>query len=122
MTSKQRAYLRSLANTIKPVYQIGKNGLNDNQIEAIDSTLEARELIKINTLVTTPEDINDIANEIATKTNCDIVQIMGNKITLYRKAKKNSKIEFLIQRYIITVVLIEMFLLQKKDLILLIFL
>ena len=93
MTSKQRAYLRSLANTIKPVYQIGKNGLNENQIEAIDNTLEVRELIKVNTLVTTPEDITDIANEIATKTNCDIVQIMGNKITLYRKAKKNSKIE-----------------------------
>lgn len=93
MTSKQRAYLRSLANTIKPVYQIGKNGLNENQIEAINNTLEVRELIKINILITTPEDIYDIANDISLKTNSEIVQIMGNKITLYRKAKKNSKID-----------------------------
>ena len=93
MTSKQRAYLRSLANTIKPVYQIGKNSLNEFQIKDIDNTLEVRELIKINILSSTPDDITDIANEISSKTNSEIVQIMGNKITIYRKAKKNSKIE-----------------------------
>ncbi len=92
MTSKDRAYLRSLANPIEPIFQIGKSGISDNLIKQLDDALEARELIKITVLETAPEDASDMANEIAEKTRSVVVQVMGKKITLYRKKKKDSKI------------------------------
>lgn len=93
ITSKQRAYLRSLAQNLTPIFQIGKNGVNDNQIKQISDALEARELIKINLLDSTPDDKHEIANELAEKTNSDVVQIIGKKITLYKRSEKTPKIE-----------------------------
>lgn len=92
MTSKQRAYLRSLANGLDAIFQIGKNGLNDNFIKQIDDALEARELIKITVLETAPLDNLSLANELASETNSFLVQVVGNKVTLYRARNKNSKI------------------------------
>ena len=92
MNSKQRAFLRSLANNITSIFQVGKNGISENLIKQVDDALEARELIKLNVLETSPDDIEEVANSIAEKTNCTLVQIMGNKITLYRARKKDSKI------------------------------
>lgn len=92
MTSKDRAYLRSLANQVETIFQIGKSGISDNLIKQLDDALEARELIKITVLETAPEYANDMANEIAQKTRSTVVQVMGRKITLYRKKKKDSKI------------------------------
>ena len=93
ITSKQRAYLRSLAQNLTPIFQIGKNGVNDNQIKQISDALEARELIKINLLDSTPDDKHEIANELAEKSNSDVVQIIGKKITLYKRSEKTPKIE-----------------------------
>lgn len=92
MTSKQRAYLRSLANSVTAILQIGKNGINDNLIKQVDDALEARELIKVSVLETAPEEKRILAEELAASTNSILVQIVGNKITLYRARKKNSKI------------------------------
>ena len=92
MTSKQRAYLRSLANNLTAIFQVGKNGISDNLIKQVDDALEARELIKLNVLETSPDEITENANLLAQKTNTDLIQIVGNKITLFRKKKKNSKI------------------------------
>ena len=92
MTSKQRAYLRSLANNIDAIFQVGKNGISDNFINQINDALEARELIKISVLETAPEEILEIANILANSTRSEIVQTMGSKITLYRAREKNSKI------------------------------
>ena len=92
MTSKLRAYLRSLANNIDAIFQVGKNGISDNFINQINDALEARELIKISVLETAPEEILEIANILANSTRSEIVQTMGSKITLYRARKKNSKI------------------------------
>ena len=92
MNSKQRAFLRSLANNITCIFQVGKNGISENLIKQVDDALEARELIKLNVLETSPDDIEEVANSIAEKTNSTLVQIMGNKITLYRARKKDSKI------------------------------
>ncbi len=92
MNSKQRAFLRSLANNITSIFQVGKNGISENLVKQVDDALEARELIKLNVLETSPDDIEEVANSIAEKTNSVIVQIMGNKITLYRARKKDSKI------------------------------
>ena len=92
MNSKDRAYLRSLANTITPIIQVGKIGVNDNLIKQVDDALEARELIKINVLETSPLEADEIAVQIAGKVNCTVVQVLGRKITLYRKRVKDSKI------------------------------
>ena len=93
MTSKQRAYLRSLAQKIDPIFQIGKTGITDNQIEQLINALEARELIKITFLDTIPDDKVTIAEEIASRTNSEIVQIIGKKLTLYRRSVNKPKIE-----------------------------
>lgn len=92
MTSKQRAYLRSLANNLTAIFQIGKNGIFDNLIKQINDALEARELIKLNVLATSPNEITYVASILAQKTNSELVQIVGNKITLFRQKKKDSKI------------------------------
>lgn len=93
MTSKQRAYLRSLANKLEPIFQIGKMGISENLIEQLSNAIEARELIKITVLETAPETTKDIAIEISEKTNSILVQTIGNKITLFRQKKKNSRYE-----------------------------
>lgn len=92
MNSKDRAYLRGLANTIEPILQVGKLGINDNLIKQVDDALEARELIKLTVLETAPSDAKDIAIELANNTSSIVVQVMGRKITLYRKRAKDSKI------------------------------
>lgn len=92
MTSKERAYLRGLANTLQPIFQIGKGGISDVLLKQLDDALEARELIKINVLETAPEDVKTLGEQIASKTNSVFVQAVGNKITLYRARKKDPKI------------------------------
>ena len=92
MNNKDRAYLRSLANSIEPILQVGKSGINNNLIKQVDDALEARELIKITVLETAPEDAKDVAAKLANSTNSVVVQVLGRKITLYRKRVKDSKI------------------------------
>lgn len=94
MTSKQRAYLRGLAQKIEPIFQIGKTGITDAQIEQLNNALEARELIKITFLDTIPAGKDELANEITKKTNSEIVQIIGKKLTIYKRSVNKPKIEF----------------------------
>lgn len=94
MTSKQRAYLRSLANNIDAIFQVGKGGISDNLINQLSDALEARELIKISVLETAPANAKLLGNEIAQATNSILVQTVGSKITLYKARKKDSKIVF----------------------------
>ena len=93
MTSKERAYLRGLANSIDAIFQVGKSGISDNLIKQLSDALEARELIKISVLETAPDSAKDLGNEIAEATNSTLVQVVGNKITLFKQRKKDSKIE-----------------------------
>ena len=92
MTSKQRAYLRSLSSHIEPIFQVGKMGISDNLIKQVKDALKARELIKIKVLESVEAPIKDIAEEISLQTDSIIVQIMGNKITLYKRNKEKTKI------------------------------
>lgn len=93
MTSKQRAYLRGLANGLEAIFQIGKGGTSDNQIQQLKDALEARELIKISVLETAPANAREYGEEIARLTDSTLVQTIGNKITLFKQRKENSKIE-----------------------------
>jgi RNA-binding protein len=90
ITSKQRSYLRSLANNIDSIFQVGKGGINDNMIKQFNDALEARELIKVSVLKNSIEDTREICNEAAELTGADIVQIIGNKFVLYKESKDNK--------------------------------
>ena len=92
ITSKQRAYLKSLAQKIEPIFQIGKNGLTPEITEAIDLALEAREIVKISVLQNCLEDPRDMAGMLSERTKSITVQIIGKKIVLYRPSKKNPKL------------------------------
>lgn len=89
----QRAYLRKLAQTMSPIFQVGKNGVTDNQIEQLCNALEVHELIKINLLNTTPADKFSISDEIAQRTGAEVVHIIGNKLTIYKRSTDKPKIE-----------------------------
>ena len=93
MTSKQRAYLKSLAMTMDPIFQIGKASLTPEIIEAVSEALEARELIKISVLKNCIDDPKEIASIMAERTRSEVVQVIGKKIVLYRESKTKKKIE-----------------------------
>ena len=88
LTSKQRAYLRGLANTINPIIQIGKASITESLIKQVDDTLEARELVKITGLENSPFDIKELSQELASEVNAEVVQVIGRKFSLYRKSKE----------------------------------
>jgi len=92
MTSKQRAYLRGMANDYPTILQIGKDGISENLIKQVDGALETRELIKINCLETAGITTKDAARVVAEATNADVVQVIGWRIVLYRQAQKDPKI------------------------------
>ncbi len=92
MTSKQRAYLRSLASTMDPIFQIGKSSVTPELTNAIAEALEARELIKIHVLKNCMDDGRSVAEVLADRTQSEVVQVIGKKITLYKASKDNPKI------------------------------
>ena len=91
MTSKQRAYLRSLAMTMDPIFQIGKSSLTPEFTSAINEVLEARELIKISVLQNCMDDPKELAQVLAERTRSQVVQVIGKKIVLYKEGKDDKK-------------------------------
>lgn len=93
LNSKQRAYLRGLANTIDTIVMVGKGGMNGQIIKQADDALTARELIKGKVLESAGQTSREAAQEIAQAVNADVVQVIGSKFVLYRKNRKEPKIE-----------------------------
>ena len=91
MTSKQRAYLKSLAMTMEPIFQIGKSSLTPENTQAISEALAARELIKISVLNNCMDDPRELAQMVAERTHAQVVQVIGKKIVLYREGKDEKK-------------------------------
>lgn len=91
MTSKQRAYLKGLAMTINPIFQVGKASLTPEVTAAINEVFENRELIKISVLKNCIDDPRAIAEVLAERTNSEVVQVIGKKIVLYKQAKDKDK-------------------------------
>ncbi len=90
MTTKQRSKLRSLAQNIEPVGQVGKGGLSENMISGLSDALEKRELVKITVLNNAEDDISDIAAELAEKLGAEVVCVIGHKVVLYRLSRKEN--------------------------------
>ena len=88
MTSKQRAFLRSLAVDIDTIIMVGKGNMNENIIKQADDALAARELIKGKVLNSAEITPREVAEEIAKATNSEVVQVIGSKFVLYRNDKE----------------------------------
>ena len=93
MTSKQRAYLKSLASNLNPIFQIGKASLTPELTEAVAESFHNNELIKISVLKSCMDDPREIAEMVAERTNSQVVQVIGKKIVLYKPDKEKPKIE-----------------------------
>ena len=91
MTSKQRAYLKSLAMKMDPIIQIGKSSLTPELTKAVEEALTARELIKISVLQNCLDDPRSLADMLAERTHSQVVQVIGKKIVLYREEKEDKK-------------------------------
>ena len=92
LTSKQRAYLRGLGNTLEPIFLIGKGGVTEAMIKEIDAALEKRELIKIKVLNNSLEDPREAGHTIAEQLDAEVVQVIGGKFILYRESQENPTI------------------------------
>ena len=90
MTSKQRAYLKSIASTTETILHVGKSSATPEFTKSIDEALEARELIKMSVLETCPITSRQAADELAIKVKADVVQVIGRKFILYRESKNNK--------------------------------
>jgi RNA-binding protein len=93
LTSKQRSYLRGLANPLDPIFQIGKGGVTESLVQAISDALTARELLKVRMLSSVGDDIRHLAQTIADATQAEVVQTIGHNIVLYRRNAEKPRIE-----------------------------
>ena len=93
LNSRQRAQLRGLANSLDTIFQIGKGGVTENTVKRVNVALEAREIIKLRTLETSPVSSREAAEQIAEKTHSDVVQVIGSRFVLYRESRDNKQIK-----------------------------
>ncbi len=93
MTSKQRAYLRSLATSLDTIMQVGKDGVGENMIKTVSDALEARELIKLRVLENSGMTPREAAEELAAATGAEVITVIGSKFVLYRESVNHKKIE-----------------------------
>ncbi|WP_086351070.1 ribosome assembly RNA-binding protein YhbY [Candidatus Enterococcus clewellii] len=90
LRGKQKRYLRSQAHHLQPIFQIGKGGLNDEMIVQVNEALEKRELIKVSLLQNTEEVAEDVAVVIERKTGCNVVQVIGRVLVLFKPSSKEK--------------------------------
>ena len=93
ITSKQRAYLRSLSQSLDTIFQIGKGGVTEEICTQIDNALEARELIKARVLDNSGYTAKEAAAEIAEAIGCEVISCVGSRFVLYKESKKKKRIE-----------------------------
>ena len=91
LTSKQRAQLRGVANTIDTIVHIGKDGINDNLVKQANDALEAREIIKCKVLENSMLTAREASEQLARLTRSESVQVIGTKFVLYRRHYDKSK-------------------------------
>ena len=92
LTGKQKRFLRAKAHHLKPIFQVGKGGVNENMIKQIIDALEARELIKVSVLQNCEEDRHVVAEQLAQGASAELVQVIGNTIVLYKESKETKQI------------------------------
>lgn len=93
ITTKQRSFLRGLSNQIVPIFQVGKEGIEENFLKQVDQALEKRELIKIKTLNNSGITAREASDILCEELGCEGIQAIGGKLVIYRKSKKNPMID-----------------------------
>jgi RNA-binding protein len=93
LTNKQKRYLRSLAHHLTPIFQVGKGGTNEHLFRHIEEAIDRRELIKISVLNNCDDDRQEIAEEVASETGTELVQVIGSVIVLYKESRDYKTIE-----------------------------
>lgn len=93
LTGKQRRYLRALAHELSPVVQIGHQGLTEAVLKAVDQALETHELIKVRVLVDTKDEALVLVPDVETKLKASVAQVIGHTLLVYRRRKKDPKIQ-----------------------------
>jgi len=93
ITSKQRAFLRSLANKLDATVQVGKGGINENMQKLVEDILEKKELVKVHVLENAFSDTRDVCRELATLVGAEEVQVIGSKFVLYKESRENKRID-----------------------------
>lgn len=93
LNSKQRAYLKGLASTLDPIFQVGKSSLTPEVTEAVSEAFNTRELIKVAVLKNCLDDPKEIAQILADRTHSVVVHVIGKKIVLYKENRDKKKIE-----------------------------
>lgn len=93
LTSKQRAVLRGMANSMDTIFQVGKGGISDTLVAQTDDALRARELIKLRVLENSGYTAREAAEQLAEQTGSDVVQVIGSRFVLYRRNPKKPAID-----------------------------
>lgn len=93
LTNKQKQFLRGKAHAVKPIFQVGKEGVNENMVTQIGEALEKRELIKVSILQNCAEDKFEVAEQISDGTESEIVQVIGSTIILYKESTDHKEIQ-----------------------------
>ncbi len=88
LTGKQKRFLKAQAHHLNAIFQVGKDGVNTNQVKGILDALDAHELIKIKLLENCPDDVRTVALELSVQTKADVVQMIGHTIVLYKASCK----------------------------------
>lgn len=91
LNSKQRAHLRSIAQSYDPIFYIGKLGVTDEIINQLENAINARELIKIGVQEACEYNSREAADIIAPKLGADVVAVIGRKFVLWRRSKDPKK-------------------------------
>ncbi|MCR4647361.1 MAG: ribosome assembly RNA-binding protein YhbY [Oscillospiraceae bacterium] len=93
LTSKQRAYLRGIAQSYETIFQVGKGGINENLITQVDDALRKRELIKLRVLDNSMLTAREAADQLAEAVQADVVQVIGSRFVLYKPNPKEPVID-----------------------------
>ncbi len=91
LTSKQRAHLRSIAQSYTTIFFVGKNGMSDELINQLEAAINSRELIKVGVQENCDYTAREAADEIAEQLGADVVQVIGRKFVLWRRSKDPKK-------------------------------
>lgn len=94
LKGKQRANLRKCANDMETILQVGKDGIGDTLVKQVEDALTARELIKIRVLKNQELTARQAADILEEKTGCDVIQVIGTRIVLYRRNPKKAAYDF----------------------------
>ena len=93
LTSKQRAYLRGIAQSYETIFQVGKGGINENLVNQVNDALRKRELIKLRVLENSEYTAREAADELAELTKADVVQVIGSRFVLFKRNAQDPVID-----------------------------